>query len=98
MRWLNNSLKDRVGNNKNRVEAMKLIDRASFARPSTANTQRRHFANLYLSGTVNKHELRQLLNKVAIAVPPVSPVSSPERPKKKMAGQTAPIPIPRKKR
>jgi hypothetical protein len=99
MRWLNNTLKDRVGNNKNRKEAMKLIDRAAFVSPSTANAQRRHLANMYLSGVVNKNILRQLLNKVAVAVPPVSPFASPERPKKKTtAGQSSPIPIPTRKR
>jgi hypothetical protein len=96
MRWLNNTLKERT-DNKNKKEAMKLIDRAAFPYPSTANAQRRHLANLYLSGAVNKNRLRQLLQSVAYAVPPVSPVASPERPKKKV-GQTSPIPIPRKKR
>jgi hypothetical protein len=97
MRWLNNTLKERVGKNKNSKEAMKIIDRAAFVSPSTANAQRRQLANLYLSGAVNKNTLRQLINKVAVAVPPVSPVASPERPKKKV-GQSSPIPIPRKTR
>jgi hypothetical protein len=98
MRWLNNTLKERA-DNKNKKEAMKLIDRAAFPYPSTANAQRRHLANLYLSGAVNKNTLRQLLQTVAVAVPPVSPVASPERRKKKKGGQTSPVPIPpRKKR
>lgn len=92
MRWLNNTLKERV-NTKNKKEAMKLIDRAAFPYPGKANAQRRHAAELYLSGAINKNSLRQFLNKVAYVVPPVSPVSSPDRSKPKGA-----IPIPRKKR
>jgi len=91
MRWLTNNLRERV-NTKNKKEAMKLIDRAAFPYPSTAPAQRRHAAELYLNGILNKNSLRQLLQRVAYVVPVVSPVSSPERPK------SAPIPIPRKKR
>jgi hypothetical protein len=90
MRWLNSTLKERV-NTKNKKEAMKLIDRAAFPFPHKANAQRRHAAELYLNGVINKNGLRQFLNRVAYAVPPVSPVSSPKRPSKG-------IPIPRKSR
>ena len=90
MRWLNNTLKERV-NTKNKKEAMKLINRAAFPYPSKANAQRRHVAELYLDGVVNKKGLRQLLERIAYAVPPVSPAASPKRPSKG-------IPIPRKPR
>lgn len=95
MRWLTDKLKERV-NTKNKVEAMKLIDRAAFAYPSTANRQRQHVAELYLNGIVNKNSLRQLLQRVAYVVPPVSPPTSPPLPKK--SAQSSPIPIPRKRR
>ena len=97
MRWLTNRLKERV-NTKNQKEAIKLIDRAAFAYPSSANAQRRQIAELYLNGIVNKHSLRQLLQRVAYVVPPVSPVSSPQRSTKKEQPRSSPIPIPKKRR
>lgn len=96
MRWLTNRLKERV-NTKNQKEAIKLIDRAAFVYPSSANVQRRQIAELYLNGILNKHALRQLLNRVAYVVPPVSPVSSPPRVKNEVP-RSSPISIPRKKR
>ena len=97
MRWLNNTYKERI-NTKTQKEAIKLIDRAAFAYPSTANAQRRHIAELYIEGVLNNNSLRQLLQRVAYVVPPVSPVSSPQRPKKTNTGQSSPIPIPRRRR
>jgi len=97
MRWLTNTLKDRI-NTKNKKEAMKVIDRAAFAYPSKAKSQRRHIAELYLNGVLNKNSLRQLLQHIAYVVPPVSPVSSPMRSKKTNVGRSSPIPIPRKRR
>ena len=70
MRWLNSTLKERV-NTPNKREAMKLIDRA------TADVQRRHLANLYLSGAVSKNRLRR--------VP-----QSPERTTREVMGQRNP--------
>lgn len=93
MRWLTKDLKENVGDNKHKKEAMKLIDRAAFPFPMKANAQRRHAMQLYLSGALNKNGLRQFLNRVAYAVPPVSPMSSPDRLKPKGG-----IPIPRKRR
>jgi uncharacterized protein (DUF1778 family) len=50
MRWLNNTYKERI-NTKTQKEAIKLIDRAAFAYPSTANAQRRHIAELYIEAS-----------------------------------------------
>ena len=98
MRWLTNTLKERI-NTKNKKEAMKVIDRAGFAYPSRAASQRRHVAELYLTGALNKNSLRQLLQRIAYAVPAVSPVSSPMKSKKTTTtGRSSPIPIPRKRR
>lgn len=92
MRWLTDSLKERI-NTKNQREAMKLIDRAAFPYPGKADAQRRHAAELYLNGALNKNGLRQFLQMVAYVVPPVSPVSSPGRPK---SGRGIPIPSKRR--
>ena len=97
MRWLKDTYNERI-NTTSQKEAIKLIDRAAFAYPSTANAQRRHIAELYIEGVLNNNSLRQLLQRVAYLVPPVSPVSSPQRPKTANTGRSSPIPIPARSR
>lgn len=77
-KWLR---RKNITDNKNTREAMKLIDRAMFPFPSTANKERAALANKYLDGEINMHMLRQQINMKGRLLR-ISPPVSPNRPKK----------------
>lgn len=89
-KWLRRNI---ANANKKTREAMKLIDRAMFPYPSTANKERAALANKYLDGDINVHMLRQQINMKGLLVR-ISPPVSPKRPKQ----GTSPIKIPIKKK
>jgi hypothetical protein len=77
-------------------EAMKLLNRAMFPFPITADKHRMQLATKYLNRRMSIHMLRQQINQMGRLhriSPPVSPIK-----KNKKLGRSSPIPIKTKTR
>lgn len=73
-------------------EALKLIDRAMFPYPSTADKNRLELAVKYLNRKMNIHMLRQQINKRGKLLR-ISPPVSPNKKSTKKPGTSSPIKI-----
>lgn len=95
--WVDDTYKNFNNDKKKETrEAMKLLNRAMFPFPITADKQRMQLATKYLNRRMSIHVLRQQINQMGRLhriSPPVSPIKKTKKP-----GRSSPIPIKTKTR